>query len=360
MDLPFSQFHNLKFSDDDLAVIRNMLKNITFSSADETSAVNLDAHTFNPEALAHLNPPLLQAGRSGWDDTFSDPRNHNPDAFRYLLHGIQDSWSRIAQYQAIIGLSGKFDPSQNIDLSQTPGFIRNKKVISTSVVDQDHLATFGEAGLILAAPYENIIDISHQDLGTNFADPDSVVAKKNRIHFSLDQILKQTGSGHSQWNEAQLSGSTQSGEVSVVGFWIKVDERGVPKNLEIAERMQYLAKLFSMPLVTFVIESKPFIDSPLATYEMPGPDGVNRIRAVGLNQSGLRYFIELNKGEAVVYNRYLERRPMTAEEVRMVEGRIHQELDTKVIEQILDRLDLVVKQCCKSNLAETDTLARDG
>ncbi|MCB0337081.1 MAG: hypothetical protein KDD62_12275 [Bdellovibrionales bacterium] len=286
-----------------------------------------------------------EAVRSGWDDSFSDPRNHDPSTFRYLVHGLQGTVSRIVQRMALIELPGEFDPSQDIDLSQTPGRIREKKVVSTSIVDQDHTQTFGDGGLILATPQENILDVSHEDLGTNFANPDKVLGSASRNIPPLDLVLSLTGNGRTQWNETRLTGSTSAGDVTVVGYWIKVDERGVALNHEIAERMQSLSLSQSLPLVTFVVESQPMLDQLAEIHTLPRAGGREHAFAVSLNEGGLRFFVNLDEENATVINRYREIRPMTRCEGTELMQKLEEQLDEVAFAQIAERLEVAVTKC---------------
>jgi hypothetical protein len=291
----------------------------------------------------------LQGGPSGWDQSFSDPRKHDPKAFRYLVHGLQDVYSRILQLQALFTLKGKFDSTQHVDLSETPGLVRQRKVISASVIDQNHLSTFGGAGLILSCPVENVIDLSHQDLGTNFANPDTILARPRASLPALDQILEKTGKGATAWNEVRLTGTTDFGEVGVVGYWIKVDERGKPQSPEIAKRMRELANSKSFPLITFVVASEAILDQPAEIHETVEAGGKLRPWAVSVNKNGLRYFINLETGEAKVVNRFRESRPMTSQEALDVKGEIVRQIDSQRLSAIADRLEFAFAKCSKTS-----------
>jgi hypothetical protein len=131
-----------------------------------------------PEAIA-----------ASWANGFTDPREHNDGSFRYLVHGLQDQASDTIQTLALIGQMRRGqagDIGEKIDLLMEPHKVGDKKIVSASVIDQNHRVTFGDAGLILKTPPENVLDAFPEDAGTDFADPDNAIASSQRNLCTVD------------------------------------------------------------------------------------------------------------------------------------------------------------------------------
>lgn len=154
-----------------------------------------------PEKLTKLNiPPKTNFGEThldrrfvpsratpeaiavSWNTGFTDPAAHDETRFKYLVHGLQGKAGEIVQILHAIDRMkrGEGDLLQMIDLLEQPYRIGNKKIISASVIDQDHRITFGNGGLILKTPFENILDAAPQDIGTDFVNPDKEINTSDR------------------------------------------------------------------------------------------------------------------------------------------------------------------------------------
>lgn len=112
----------------------------------------------------------------------SDPNLHNPESFRYLIHGINPMATMNISAQASFGKDISEDiGDQSINMTQHPEDLAKRVSLSMSIIDPDHLGTWGNAGLIVEAPVENVVITSPQDSGTANSRPDLLHAKKIAI-----------------------------------------------------------------------------------------------------------------------------------------------------------------------------------
>ncbi len=87
-----------------------------------------------------------------WGET-TDPKEHNPKHFRYLVHAINPFAKMSATAGCALGLMEGFGPEtsgdQSISMYKQPERIGDRVSASMSLIDQDHTATWGPVGLLL-------------------------------------------------------------------------------------------------------------------------------------------------------------------------------------------------------------------
>jgi hypothetical protein len=167
--------------------------------------------------------------------SFHAPNRTNPP-FLFLVVGVFDPKLRDMQHDLTAQEAAQKNivvkPSKAIDLLETPERIADKPVISASLIDQDHVETWGYSGFILAASDGNVIAASTSDLGLDGAMiPGTPAAKIRRVlrevrkTFSKPspaELLRRTHP--KRYNEVGLVGRAPGGaEVEVVGVFIKTD-----------------------------------------------------------------------------------------------------------------------------------------
>ena len=59
---------------------------------------------------------------------FTNPENHNPEQFIYLVHGITTDHIRNLKKEIAVLKSGKYDKNKKIDLRQHPEDISKKPI----------------------------------------------------------------------------------------------------------------------------------------------------------------------------------------------------------------------------------------
>jgi hypothetical protein len=197
----------------------------------------------------------------------TSPAEHDPAAFRYLVHAI-NPYSRVNAMTTMAldhkdGIS--YDPAwgdQSISMAEQPERVAERVSLSMSLIDQDHPATWGPAGLIIAAPPENIILTSESDAG----------AHNNNLTFLLEQavkhgvtdgdaLLEQTGSR--RYNEVVGLAKRDDAHLQLQGFFYKVTSKGEPYDATVADMMRGHANRLGLPLI--------------AIHE-PGAYGQNRVQ----------------------------------------------------------------------------------
>lgn len=276
--------------------------------------------------------------RSDWQEGFSNPRQTS-DKYRYLLHGV-DPMRHSSQMLVILKDHSQYDASQDVDLMVNPHDISQKLVISASVIDQDKRGTFGDVGFILKAPFDNVLEMSPQDLGTNFARPADVLEHnlQSRQIVPLDQMLLQTS--RFEWNEVRLTGKTGAGHVEVVGCFIKVDKQGMALNPEMARQISYLAAMYDLPVVEIDKPTFDFQNSPAGLHrflDYEPPFGVGYIRdecsySVRFNDEKMPFIVANGEGKA--------REMIQSEAVNAIRI-IEQELSKAELGEILGQLEAV-------------------
>lgn len=183
-------------------------------------------------------------------DFLTDPKNHNENNFCYLVHGLQNSISRIKQFLFIYEKGG-WNDAHYFNLLESPLEINKKKLISASVVNNSHIKTYGELGLIIKSPFENILHTCISDNGTDFTNPEFVLQNSKKIILPIESLIKQSYKNNS-YNEVVLTGETISGKVEVVGFWINTFEDNEPIDRDGADKLSFFAKKYNLPLIKFV------------------------------------------------------------------------------------------------------------
>ena len=184
-----------------------------------------------------------------WGQT-TDPDQHNPDNFRYLVH----AFNPCAIGNALIlnnlvtqdeGTVTDEVGDQSIDVFKEPERIDERVSLSMSLIDQDHTATWGGAGIIVAAPESSVVLTSPTDAGVLNSYRDRLITQgQSRGILSPDEILKR--SSPSIHNEIVALG--QSG-LKAVGFFYKVDSRKKPVDSDLAANMLGLGRRTGLPVV---------------------------------------------------------------------------------------------------------------
>ena len=180
----------------------------------------------------------------------TDPVKHNPDDFRYLVH----AFNPYARGNALIlnnlvtqdeGTVTDEVGDQSIDVFKEPERIDERVSLSMSLIDQDHTATWGGAGIIVAAPESSVVLTSPTDAGALNSYRDRLIAQGRSMGIlSPDEILEH--SSPSVHNEIVALG--QSG-LKAVGFFYKVDSQRYPINVDLMTAMYQLGGRMGLPVV---------------------------------------------------------------------------------------------------------------
>lgn len=294
--------------------------------------------------LSHV--PKDQA-RESWQTDLTDPRKHDPQDFRYVVHSLQGPGGRALQYLHLLDRPRMFDRTQAIDLFRRPERIAEKRVLSASVIDGEHQGTWGDVGYILDVPFDNVVAAYRRDTGTPFIDPERALSERERTP-TIGEILKAT---HPQsYNEIVLRGSTAAGKVSVVGIWAKIFSDGEPMNDPMYQELVSQASRLGLSFIELIERLQPYPDCPPEllggwTAEPPG----NK-HSIAVNRNGLRYLITFQDREFLVIDGKHRSRRMTRDEFDFAFGIIQKELDAKSKNEYASQIELLPQQFEASSL----------
>ena len=207
---------------------------------------------------------------------FTDPLQHkarkkgNPP-FQFLVVAILDAKMRYTQHELTEQQAEQKDVTLNlaksIDLMVVPERIADKPVISSSLIDNEHLQTWGNSGFILVTPDENVFAASPTDLGIDSAMVPGTPAA--RVQEVLTRTRKKFGkptpaellsrTSPKQLNEVGLVGRSPAGkEVKIVGTFVKVDiNTGVDLcDKAQAEKIQKISRKNGWPVIR-ILQPRP-------------------------------------------------------------------------------------------------------
>ncbi|MCF6276499.1 MAG: hypothetical protein L3J07_01475 [Candidatus Magasanikbacteria bacterium] len=246
----------------------------------------------------------------------TDPKNHNEKEFCYLVHGLQNSISRIKQFLFIYE-KDVWNDTHYFDLLKNPFEINKKKLISASVVNNSHIKTYGELGLILKFPFENILHTCISDSGTDFTNPECVLKNSKKIVLPIENLINQSCK-NSSYNEVVLTGKTESGEIETVGFWVNTFEDGEPIDMDGSDKLAFLSKEYNLPLIKFVRNIDDLQEKLLEVLE--------RIKnknhySLAINEGEKKFLVDCSAGNFRMINEKLEEIKLDLETTRKIEER---------------------------------------
>ncbi|MFO0970850.1 MAG: hypothetical protein U0520_00655 [Candidatus Saccharimonadales bacterium] len=227
------------------------------------------------------NPNHLAPRTELWGNV-TEPEQHNPQSYRYLVHAINPIGQRMVFASALSfsqeGIYGSADEQpgdQTVSLIDNPERVGDRVAVSMSLIDQDHTGTWGNAGLIVTAPEDNVILTHSRDVGTHGGDIDMLRKQSERyVKFDPDQLL--AASSENTYNEVVGLGSTESGNLELQGFFIKVNSDGKPFDESLANIIRAHANRLKLPVV-----------------EIKNKDSVRETDVVGVENGDIKY-VRLN------------------------------------------------------------------
>lgn len=215
-----------------------------------------------------LNPERKEREFQPWGDT-TDPKKHNPNKFRYLVHGFNPfAKSSMGLAGAIVEQNqSNLDNSEGdptIDLLQHPEQLAARVALSCSLIDEAHYGTWGRGGIIVEAPIGSVVITKPSDAGALVMNRGLLEeqAQRNPI-FSADQLLEQTPSG--SYNEVVVLANNKGQKVHLAGFFIKVVD-GVPIDEYLAGELSMHATRLKLPLVK-IAEPSPYKEDRIIRHK---------------------------------------------------------------------------------------------
>jgi len=185
-----------------------------------------------------------------WGNT-TDPATYSSD-YRYLVHGLNPNARANAILAATIDMQNgiDYDPAwgdQTIDLGRTPEALAGRVSLSASLIDPEHTRTYGNAGLIIAAPEQNIVVTSPiQDGVHNGNRPALLERARTTPIIGGDELIEQTVPG--DLNEVVALADHNGLQIQLQGFFFKTTD-GVPHDFALTQAMIGHAKRLRKPIV---------------------------------------------------------------------------------------------------------------
>ena len=188
----------------------------------------------------------------------TDPAQHDPNQFRYLLYAINPKASaHIRQQRAMFAKqdseAGRKPPDlshgdQSIDLLREPERLADRVSLSMSLVDEAHTKTWGDVGLIVEAPLGNLISTSTQDDGTHNDNWDMLLWQKQRSRIvSGDYLLELCGKD--TLTEVTALARHEGRELQLKGFFYKTGLDGQPLDRELYHQVRAQSRRLNLPLI---------------------------------------------------------------------------------------------------------------
>lgn len=200
-----------------------------------------------------------------WGQT-TDPDQHNPDNFRYLVH----AFNPFARGNALIlnnlvtqdeGTVTDEVGDQSIDVFKEPERIDERVSVSMSLIENGHTATYGSSGIIVQAPESSVVLTSPTDAGVPNSHRDRLIAQGRSMGIlSPDEIFER--SSPRTYNEVVALG--RSG-LRAAGFFYKVDSRKKPVDSGLAANMLGLGRRTGLPVVE-IPEENIYTENKVVRY----------------------------------------------------------------------------------------------
>ena len=220
----------------------------------------------------------------------TNPRNHSPANFRYLVHalGPHSKSSALDYVKQAAGRGISFESSssrQGTSLYHHPERLAERMALSMSLIDQDHTATWADIGLIVEAPGPNIVLTAVDDTASFESSYDLDVLRQHGERYdrlSGGSLLRQ--SSQSSHNEVVAVGCSGDQCLRLGGFFYKITRDGGPYDAAQADRVRQQGARLGLPVVA--IETAAGLSKP---------DGVvfhnahNHFRDLGVHSQGSYY-----------------------------------------------------------------------
>lgn len=205
-----------------------------------------------------------------WGQT-TDPSQHNPDNFRYLVHAFNPHARLSAIFlQSIIQdketavKDGQGD--QSIDIFREPERIDGRVSLSMSLIDQNHSATWGNSGIIVQAPESSVVLTSPTDAGVLNSYRNHLIGQGQSMGIlSPDDILER--SSPDRHNEIVALGCSG---LRAVGFFYKVNSQKKPIDPDSVGAMCRLGNRMGLPVVE-IYKENAYIEDKVVRYTYTNP-----------------------------------------------------------------------------------------
>ena len=227
--------------------MENIFKKQTIKSTEQIIESSAPIIESNEKIVESTNP---------WGNT-TDPKNHDSKKFRYLIHGIktnQFASSMLQMFNMKTSLEkntieeNKKYGDQSINLLNCPEKVSDRISLSMSLIDQDHIGTWGNIGLILEVPECNIIKNSFSDLGSLNCEYNHLLqVKKYSYITNPDELLK--CSNTNSYNEVVAFANFNENKIKLIGFFYNTTSDGNPLDEVNFNKIKNHASRLNLPLI---------------------------------------------------------------------------------------------------------------
>ena len=248
----------------------------------------------------------------------TNPSQHDEKKFRYLIHafnplakssmGLLNTLAALSKIQRGEGPHiDKAHGDQAINLYEQPERLSERVSLSMSLIDQDHRGTWGDAGIIVEAPSENIVITSPQDVGSMNSDP-AFLRQQASQHQPYDGDALLQVSSPSSYNEVVAFSKVDDSKLTIKGVFYKVTSKGEAIDPSVAQKMEMHARKLGVPVVKI---------KTVGHYQSNEVQEHDEKLAVHLN--GNRYLLDgYADGNFRVYDEKMECHFITPEELKPV------------------------------------------
>jgi|GEM_PF-3464343 len=197
-----------------------------------------------------------------WTNDFTNPNDH-PFWYTYQVHALASRVSRSIQQHVMLDLREgagleAASLSSIIDLLEDPTRIAEKSVISTSVINPEHSHLWGDVGLIISCPPQNVLGIYPEDAGTPWFKLAKDV-RRDGLSCTVDELLAATT--NTFHNEVVIEGTTAGSSIELIGILIVVGKDGKPMDEYSSEIMVRHANRLKLPIVKVLDRSPRTVDT---------------------------------------------------------------------------------------------------
>jgi len=236
-------------------------------------------------------PDFIIAGNGAeavWQDTMTPIDHYNPNKhFQYIVHALYDE--NDPQVKDLLDAEGIKDIrgiSNYINLWNEPNRIAERKLLSTSIINERKRTVWNDVGLVLKVPSGNILKAAPHDLGTKTItatdeDVDHLYKQRNLP----DPIDVLNGTDWMEANEIVITGTGKDGKrVEVAGVYTVVDiKTRKPINPVYDRRIRALAKKINVPVIEInESEREPNVQpikTPVVEKNIKEPGGIDLTQA---------------------------------------------------------------------------------
>lgn len=239
----------------------------------------------------------LQAGHDTKDSIAESYRTEitpvdkfTKDDFRFIVHTFNPVMRR--SFLEDLKKKGTYDPRRDVDLLKEPERLREKGLVSASLIAAEQLPTFGRLLFILGFAPRDILVTSSKDAYVNGKEIE-ILATPPGPSLTPKQLLAATIPG--DYNEVAL----RAENLTIQGLAIKhmILPDGSVDTPAGADRMRALAKEKGLPLLELreqsVLEEKPV---------QVGTDKQGVIKGVSLQHNGIGYALSDSWAQRYFHN----------------------------------------------------------